>query len=486
MKYKLILYTIALALLFIELPEGGAQGRGQLRPNYQIKTPARTGTARAGKSRSTSQLPGQKSIQTQARKKRVQRVREGELPEIIQMTIKRLVHPKAREYGRPFSKEEKTELVDRLIGKLFNHNNDPTFKWKEMEEHLTQSVEKHKGVALALWNLGEQVKNNEMNREVNEVNRDDLYTLLKFTAYLREINPRPSERYAANELEVLLGLGSHVSIIWNLEPGSRKEALVLLQTYNKNREKWPHVFGPVEIFRLTLKERGFRSPHETDTRVAELLQGLEREEIDLFMWRVSEGSHEHLAPRPVHGQVDLFLWHVPEASSQVRQKKNPQGGTEAFVNFYQSLRASLREQPEMKFHFMLSRHFQVDHGLYKKTEVTPFQVTKKQWVEVMKEDPFKLIEDEHPIIVSLENGRESPMRPDSPVENTITLWSALAFVNEFSRMQGLRTSYDFSEVIWKEGTQAEDGTLQIEKGMVKIMAEDSFQGYRLLPAHFLR
>jgi formylglycine-generating enzyme required for sulfatase activity len=66
--------------------------------------------------------------------------------------------------------------------------------------------------------------------------------------------------------------------------------------------------------------------------------------------------------------------------------------------------------------------FQMGIGENKKTvnlthpiEVISRQVTQKQWVEVMGENPTKEQEGEHSIVVS-QNGKSTKMQPDNPVE----------------------------------------------------------------------
>ena len=53
------------------------------------------------------------------------------------------------------------------------------------------------------------------------------------------------------------------------------------------------------------------------------------------------------------------------------------------------------------------------------------------------------------------------MQPDNPVEN-ITWWSALVFANKLSEKYGFKPAYDLSEITWKQGTRAENGTLEVE------------------------
>jgi formylglycine-generating enzyme required for sulfatase activity len=74
------------------------------------------------------------------------------------------------------------------------------------------------------------------------------------------------------------------------------------------------------------------------------------------------------------------------------------------------------------------------------------------------------------------------MQPDNPVEN-ITWYSAIVFANRLSEKHGLKPTYDLSEIKWVQGTSAENGTLQVESGEIKINAINGdyylAEGYRL-------
>ena len=87
-------------------------------------------------------------------------------------------------------------------------------------------------------------------------------------------------------------------------------------------------------------------------------------------------------------------------------------------------------------------------------------VTQKQWVEIMGENPSFFAEGEYSIVVNI-HGKSIQMQPDNPVGN-ITWWSMLVFANKLSEKYGFKPAYDLSEITWKQGTRAEDGTLQVE------------------------
>lgn len=114
-------------------------------------------------------------------------------------------------------------------------------------------------------------------------------------------------------------------------------------------------------------------------------------------------------------------------------------------------------------------------------EVMSTLVTQKQWVEVMGENPSKFLDGEHTITVTV-GGKSLKMQPDNPVEN-VTWWAVLEYANRLSQKHGLRPAYDFSQITFKKGTRAEDGTLDVERGDLKINALGGniyeAQGYRL-------
>ena len=93
-------------------------------------------------------------------------------------------------------------------------------------------------------------------------------------------------------------------------------------------------------------------------------------------------------------------------------------------------------------------------------EVMSTPVTQKQWVEIMGENPSKFTKSEHSTAVNI-HGKSIYMQPDHPVES-MTWWSVLVFANKLSEQYGLKPAYDLSKIIWKQGTRAENGTLQVE------------------------
>ncbi|MCB9024835.1 MAG: SUMF1/EgtB/PvdO family nonheme iron enzyme [Bdellovibrionaceae bacterium] len=125
----------------------------------------------------------------------------------------------------------------------------------------------------------------------------------------------------------------------------------------------------------------------------------------------------------------------------------------------------------------------------KKAVVLPIQsfeamstpVMQKNWVEIMGENPSMFKKGEHSIAVDI-HGRPITMQPENPAEN-ITVWSAIVFLNRLSEKQGLKPTFDLSGIEWKSGTAAEDGSLDLESGEIKINAPNGdyylSEGYRL-------
>lgn len=114
-------------------------------------------------------------------------------------------------------------------------------------------------------------------------------------------------------------------------------------------------------------------------------------------------------------------------------------------------------------------------------EVMSTLVTQKQWVDLMGENPSKFVVGEHSMTM-IANGRPIRLQPDNPVEQ-VTWWSVVAYANKLSEKNGLRPAYDLSGLKFESGTRAENGTLKVEKGELKISAPSGniyeAEGYRL-------
>ncbi len=113
-------------------------------------------------------------------------------------------------------------------------------------------------------------------------------------------------------------------------------------------------------------------------------------------------------------------------------------------------------------------------------EVMSTPVTRGHWREIMGSDqPDSNGQDS---VVVLPGGRSVGMLLDLPVDK-ITWWSALMFANELSKRRNLVPVYDLSEINWRPGTNAADGSLVADSGKIKINAPNGdyykAAGYRL-------
>ena len=128
--------------------------------------------------------------------------------------------------------------------------------------------------------------------------------------------------------------------------------------------------------------------------------------------------------------------------------------------------------------FFMGDGKKVEVTLTNSIEVMSTQVTQKQWVEIMGENPSRFSDGEDSIVVNIK-GRPVRMRPNHPVED-ITWWSALVFANRLSEKNGLKPTYDLKRVKFEKGTRAENGTLEKSEGEV-IFNKNYYlsEGYRL-------
>ena len=126
----------------------------------------------------------------------------------------------------------------------------------------------------------------------------------------------------------------------------------------------------------------------------------------------------------------------------------------------------------------MGKEKKVEVTLTNSIEVMSTQVTQKQWVEIMGENPSFFSDGKDSIVVNIK-GRPVRMRPDHPVEK-ITWWSALVFANRLSEKNGLKPAYDLDGVKFEKGTRAENGTLKKSEGEV-IFNKNYYlsEGYRL-------
>lgn len=122
----------------------------------------------------------------------------------------------------------------------------------------------------------------------------------------------------------------------------------------------------------------------------------------------------------------------------------------------------------------------VDIELTQPIEVMTTNLTQKQWVEIFNENSLQLTRGEHAKKVTIKS-REYYLEPENPVR--VTWWSAVAAANKLSESKGLKPAYNLSDIRWKKGTSAADGTLQRESGLLQINAPLGniylAEGYRL-------
>ena len=187
-----------------------------------------------------------------------------------------------------------------------------------------------------------------------------------------------------------------------------------------------------------------------------------------------EGIQEYLDLAELN-KKELLKW----SKESLKEKKRVRVKREETRKETQDVYRKIEFLPVSPGRFLMGEgNNQVEATLTNPIEVMSTPVTQKQWVEIMGENPSRFSEGENSIVVTLK-GKSIRMNPDHPVES-ITWWSVLEFANRLSEKHGLEPAYDLKGVTWKKGTQAENGTLEGEKGVVKIN-KDYYQseGYRL-------
>jgi len=142
---------------------------------------------------------------------------------------------------------------------------------------------------------------------------------------------------------------------------------------------------------------------------------------------------------------------------------------------------------EIKFFPIPSGEFKIKKTHKKSIHLThPFEamsteVTQKQWVELMGKNPSFFSNGVYRLALEV-NDNLITLQPDHPVEN-ISWWSTLVFANRLSEKDGLKPAYDLSDIQWKKGTSAEEGTLEAISGTIKLNSTDGtyygVEGYRL-------
>ena len=186
-----------------------------------------------------------------------------------------------------------------------------------------------------------------------------------------------------------------------------------------------------------------------------------------------EGIQEYLDLAELN-KKELLRW----SNESLKEKKRVRVKREEARKETQDVYQKIEFLPVSPGRFLMGDNKKVEVTLTYPIEVMSTPVTQKQWVEIMGENPSRFSEGENSIVVTLK-GKSIRMNPDHPVES-ITWWSVLEFANRLSEKDGLKPAYDLKGVTWEQGTQAENGTLEGEKGVVKIN-KDYYQseGYRL-------
>ena len=186
-----------------------------------------------------------------------------------------------------------------------------------------------------------------------------------------------------------------------------------------------------------------------------------------------EGIQEYLDLGDLN-KKELLEW----SKESLREKKRVWVKREETRKETQDIYQKIKFLPVGPGRFFMGEEKKVEVTLTNSIEVMSTQVTQKQWVEIMGENPSHFSEGKDSIVVNIK-GRPVRMRPDHPVEN-ITWWSALVFANRLSEKNGLKPAYDLKRVKFKKGTRAENGTLEKAEGEV-IFNKNYYlsEGYRL-------
>ena len=187
-----------------------------------------------------------------------------------------------------------------------------------------------------------------------------------------------------------------------------------------------------------------------------------------------EGIQEYLDLGDLN-KKELFEW----SKESLREKKRVWVKREETRKETQDVYKKIKFLPVSPGRFLMGEgKKQVEVTLTNSIEVMSTQVTQKQWVEIMGENPSRFSKGQDSIVVDV-GGTSVRMNPDHPVEK-ITWWSALVFANRLSEKNGLKPAYDLKRVKFEKGTRAENGTLKKSEGEV-IFNKNYYlsEGYRL-------
>ena len=186
-----------------------------------------------------------------------------------------------------------------------------------------------------------------------------------------------------------------------------------------------------------------------------------------------EGIQEYLDLGDLN-KKELLEW----SKESLREKKRVWVKREETRKETQDVYQKIKFLPVGPGRFLMGEEKKVEVTLTNSIEVMSTQVTQKQWVEIMGENPSHFSDGTDSIVVNIK-GRPVRMRPDHPVEK-ITWWSALVFANRLSEKNGLKPAYDLDGVKFEKGTRVENGTLEKAEGEV-IFNKNYYlsEGYRL-------
>lgn len=259
-------------------------------------------------------------------------------------------------------------------------------------------------------------------------------------------------------------------LIEKVEPLTRTEELISylsdLYAHKTIRE------GELESFLKTLEEGRLANPINEDEALTSTKLAIHREGLEQLLLKPSELDQAELmkwvrSTLKLQSKIEEAREQTQSETTQIHQTLQfvaiPPG--EVVVSETQYFAGTTRAKAHLTHNY----------------EVLSTPLTQKQWVELFGENPSQFKDGTFTVVVTI-NGHPVKMQPDNPVES-ITWASAVIAANRFSELHGLKPVYDTSEVVWKDGTRAENGTLRIKSGRVKINAPDGniylANGYRL-------
>ena len=184
------------------------------------------------------------------------------------------------------------------------------------------------------------------------------------------------------------------------------------------------IIGNIELLRFIegLEKGEWINPISEQKAMESLAGTIQREGIEDFL------DLGHL------NQKELLRW----SKESLKEKKRVRVQREETRRETQDLYQKIEFLPVSPGRFLMGEgKEQVEVTLTHPIEVMSTQVTQKQWVEIMGENPSFFSKGADSIVVHGE-GKSIRMNPDHPVEN-ITWWSALEFANRLSEKTWIET-----------------------------------------------